>query len=67
MRTTMKDLEHSIDRLNALKGYDNNKIIGSYRLSGAYGGYAVHDLTGGHIPCRECHNFIQGMIQATYY
>jgi hypothetical protein len=64
-RTTLKQLECMVDRINAVKGFDKPEYntIGSYHLSGAYGGYqlqkvcneagGIHAITSGHIPKRE--------------
>ena len=91
-RITTKDLEATAARINRLtnspmqpyvKGAGMDKQgytaqIGCYHLSGAYGGYALHqmvnegggvrDIFGGHMPKRELyermHAFIRGLETA---
>lgn len=85
-RITIQDLERSVDRLNELTGnplttwnrVDGRNIasIGNYTLSGAYGGYELHQimnkgggvdtpLNTGHVPKKQLYfairNFIKGI------
>ena len=86
-RITNKDLQAAVGRINQLCGTPNapyafSKATGKhepqakcYHLSGAYGGYALHqmcdegsgirDIFGGHMPKRELyermHAFIRGL------
>lgn len=90
-RITMRDLEATVRRINTICGTPQApycKIeargetmpryvaqIGCYHMSGAYGGYALHqmvndgggvrDIFGGHLPKRELyermHAFIRGL------
>lgn len=49
-RITMKHLEVTLSRINAKAGFDNAKwnTVGSYQLSGAYGGWKLEQvLTAG--------------------
>ena len=75
MRITRKHLEAKADTLNRMSGLTEPveyNTIGSFHISGAYGGYAVHqvmnehggvsDLTYGHGPAREAAKFLDGMI-----
>ena len=89
-RITMRDLEAVVCRINKITNspmgpYAFDKTvnkhvaqIGCYHLSGAYGGYALHqmvnegggvrDIFGGHMPKRELyermHAFIRGLETA---
>lgn len=84
MRVTRKNLEAKVAYLNSLTGEkeeaytkdENGKFtanIGTYTLSGAYGGYAlerictkgggVSSISGmGHVPARELMHFLNGYI-----
>ena len=90
-RITNRHLEALVSRINAITGMPQESYvpapatsgspskyvaqIGCYHLSGAYGGYALHqmvndgggvrDIFGGHMPKRELyermHAFIRGL------
>jgi hypothetical protein len=76
---TVKFLQAQVDRLNRIAGtplapYVNGKAqIGCYHLSGAYGGYALHQMSSdgggvtdvlrcGHQPKRELSNRLSAFI-----
>tara|TARA_R110000744_G_scaffold64675_2_gene133067 strand:- start:366 stop:638 length:273 start_codon:yes stop_codon:yes gene_type:complete len=82
-RITVKDLEGVVSRLNRLTDNPDTtwtrnaegKLkanIGNYHLSGAYGGYALHqnmsdgrgitDIFNGHMPKRELYNLIHAYL-----
>lgn len=88
-RITKKNLEAVVERLNRITNNptepwtrdEAGKLtanLGNYHLSGAYGGYALHqmltdgggirDLFGGHMPKRELydrmHAYISGISDA---
>ena len=78
-RITRKDLEIVCNRLNIVAGTPKeygltDDHIGHYTISGAYGGYALHQLVGtggcirdvfhsGHIKARELYGLIHAYIQ----
>lgn len=76
MRITRKHLEAQAEIVNKFRGLEGAgySTVGAVTISGAYGGYAVHeysnemggvrDLTGGHGPAREASMFLRGMIEA---
>ena len=92
-RITRKNLDNLVEHLNKVTGheaeaYSNNAEghftanIGTYVISGAYGGWALHQmdnesggerdvLSTGHIPARELFNLIhafwRGMEVAGLY
>ena len=77
-RINQAHMEAKVRIVNGLLGFDTDKVeyltVGSVRLDGAYGGWAVelvdndqggvHNLTGGHGTARECTEFLSGMIAA---
>jgi hypothetical protein len=79
MRITRKDLEIACNRLNEVAGtpkeYGLTELhIGHYTISGAYGGYALYQLSGtsgcvddvfrsGHIKARELYGLIHAYMQ----
>lgn len=75
MRTTIAMLEHLTEALNTKKGFEDPKwnTIGSYQLSGAYGGYSLHMVASegggvhdvfrsGHISKKELYTMMQAYI-----
>jgi hypothetical protein len=92
MRITVKHLRPLVDRLNRVAGTplepwsrdeDGKKLranIGNFHLSGAYGGWALHQMANecggvtstfgiGHVPARalydQMHAFLRGMEYAS--
>ena len=66
-RITSRDLERLVESINALAKTD------TYELSGAYGGYQLHQivnknggartlLSDGHVPKRELHGLMRAYI-----
>lgn len=86
-RITRRDLEGQIRRLNIITGHATEPYTkqpdgsytpngGAFLLSGAYGGWALHQMAGegtgqrdvlssGHISARELHYRIDAYIRAT--
>ena len=86
-RITRRDLETLVGRINAITGHPAEpytKVDGTYRpnpgtflLSGAYGGWALHQManegTGerdvlhsGHIPARELYAQMQAYVRGYF-
>jgi hypothetical protein len=73
-RITRAHVEAKLDTINRMLGNTDPNGVGTLELSGAYGGWAIHqicneargvrDLTGGHGPLREASLFASGMIAA---
>lgn len=87
-RISKQDLDNVVSRINSIMKQPQQPYvktgdkfvaqIGNYHLSGAYGGYALHemvnegggirDIFGGHMPKRELyermHAFIRGLNAA---
>lgn len=75
-RITQRDLENCVQRINALKGFSDQleySTIGSYVLSYAYGGVALHKYINahgairdvfncGHVPKRELYERMQSYM-----
>lgn len=75
-RITRADLDGAVDLLNRIAGTPTHLYrmrgganIGNYHLSGAYGGWALHQMANqhggirdifnmGHMPARELYNLI---------
>lgn len=76
-RITRADLDGAVDLLNRIAGTPTRPYrfntrtanIGNYHLSGAYGGWALHQMANegggirdifnmGHMPARELYNLI---------
>ena len=67
-------IEAQVERLNQAKGFDKPKwnTIGSYQLSGAYGGWQLQQIqnegggikaiTSGFVPKRELYDQIQAIL-----
>jgi hypothetical protein len=86
-RITRRDLEHQIRRLNTITGHATEPYTQqpdgtwtpnahTFKLSGAYGGWALHQMASGgtgerdvlysgHVPARELHHRIDAYIRAT--
>lgn len=77
-RITQEHMQSQVDIVNRMLGFDPDRdrynTPGAVQLSGAYGGWTVHqvtsegggvrDLIGGHGPAREASRFLSGMIAA---
>jgi hypothetical protein len=75
MRLTQKHVEAKVEILNSLLGFEDPQYltVGSIRLDGAYGGWAIHRVMndGGSVSSlsdfgtlREAERFLSGMIAA---
>lgn len=74
-RVTQSNLQSIVDRLNREAGVTAG-APGSYHLSGAYGGWALHQvhptggvvdaLNSGHIPARELQTAMFAYIYGRY-
>ena len=85
MRITEKDLQAVVNRINRTMGtplapYTRDESgkytanVGNYHLSGAYGGWALHQmgnesggirdvLRGGHVPKRDLYNQMHAFLE----
>lgn len=75
MRVNKKDLENMVNRLNAVRGFENVEYntIGSYKLYSDGIGYAIHKIenaSGGvstvgncyGMTTKECYYFLCGLL-----
>jgi hypothetical protein len=75
-RISYKHLDALVEKINKKKGFNSPKYSepGSYTLSGAYGGVALHQycneaggvndvFSSGHIPKRDLYNRMRAFLQ----